>query len=128
MAPRKAPAKKAASQSRSARAGLIFPISRVQRYMRNARIAKRVGNGAALYLTAVLEYLTSEVLELAGNACNDNKKHRITPRHIQLAVRTDDELKKLLADVTIAAGGVLPNLRPELVPQKKKAAAAATQE
>ena len=128
MSGRKVAAKKSKTCSRSSRAGLIFPVGRVHRYIRDARIAKRVTAEAPVYLAAVMEYLTCEVLELAGNACQDNKKQRITPRHIQLAVRTDDELKKLLADVTIAAGGVLPNLRPELVPQKKKAAAAATQE
>ena len=47
------------------------------------------------------------MLELAGNAARDNKKTRIVPRHIQLAVRNDEELSKLLGSVTIAAGGVL---------------------
>jgi len=58
-------------------------------------------------LAAVLEYLAAEILELAGNASRDNKKHRIVPRHIQLAVRNDEELNKLLHDVTIANGGVI---------------------
>ena len=61
-------------------------------------------------LDTVLEYLAAEVLELAGNAARDNKKTRIVPRHIQLAVRNDEELSKLLSGVTIAAGGVLPNI------------------
>ncbi|KAH7573068.1 hypothetical protein JRO89_XS03G0062100 [Xanthoceras sorbifolium] len=56
------------------------------------------------------EYLTAEVLKLAGNAAKDNKKNHIVPRHIQLAMRNDDELSKLLGTVTIANGGVLPNI------------------
>nr|GMC47500.1 histone H2A.6-like [Ipomoea batatas] len=58
------------------------------------------------------------VLELAGNAARDNKKTRIVPRHIQLAVRNDEELSKLLGDVTIANGGVMPNIHNLLLPKK----------
>ena len=55
---------------------------------------------------------------MAGNAARDNKKTRIVPRHIQLAVRNDEELSKLLGDVTIANGGVMPNIHNLLLPKK----------
>ena len=42
----------------------------------------------------------------------------IVPRHIQLAIRNDEELSKLLGKVTIAAGGVLPNIHSVLLPKK----------
>lgn len=64
------------------------------------------------------------MLELAGNAARDNKKNRITPRHVLLAVRNDEELGKLLAGVTIAHGGVLPNINPVLLPKKTASATA----
>ena len=105
--------------SRSAKAGLQFPVGRVARYMRNQRVAARIGGGAPVYMAAVLEYLAAEILELAGNAARDNKKSRIVPRHIQLAVRNDEELNKLLGGVTIASGGVLPNIHAVLLPKSK---------
>ncbi|KAG1729116.1 histone-fold-containing protein [Suillus lakei] len=99
------------SQSRSAKAGLQFPVGQ-------GNYAQRVGAGAPVYLAAVLEYLAAEILELAGNAARDNKKQRIVPRHLQLAIRNDEELNKLLGDVVISQGGVVPFINPELLPSK----------
>merc|ERR1711920_810661 len=109
---------KAKAKSRSSRAGLQFPVGRIHRLLRKGNYAERVGAGAPVYLAAVMEYLAAEVLELAGNAARDNKKTRIIPRHLQLAIRTDEELNKLLAGVTIAQGGVLPNIQAVLLPKK----------
>ncbi|SCU81875.1 LAFA_0C07712g1_1 [Lachancea sp. 'fantastica'] len=117
-----------ASQSRSAKAGLTFPVGRVHRLLRRGNYAQRVGSGAPVYLTAVLEYLAAEILELAGNAARDNKKTRIIPRHLQLAIRNDDELNKLLGNVTIAQGGVLPNIHQNLLPKKSAKPDKASQE
>ena len=111
---------KAKSKTRSFRAGLQFPVGRVHRFLRKGHYADRIGSGAPVYLAAVLEYLSAEILELAGNAARDNKKARIVPRHLQLAVRNDEELNKLLSGVTIAQGGVLPNIQAVLLPKKNE--------
>ena len=131
------------AQSKSAKAGLTFPVARIGRALRTMRLAKRrarplhartltraaphplpppprYGAGGPVYLTAVIEYMAAEVLELAGNAARDNKKSRIIPRHITLAVRNDEELNKFLGGVTVAQGGVLPNIHSVLLPKKSK--------
>lgn len=88
--------------------------------MRQGRYAKRIGQGGPVYLAAILEYIAAEVLELAGNAARDNKRQRIKPRHIMLAVRNDAELDELLKDVTFAESGVAPLMHAVLLPKNKK--------
>jgi len=114
--------------SRSSRAGLQFPVGRIHRMLKRGNYAQRVGAGAPVYLAAVLEYLAAEILELAGNAARDNKKQRIVPRHLQLAIRNDEELNKLLGDVVISQGGVVPHIAPELLPTGTKRGGLESQE
>ncbi|GJQ66702.1 hypothetical protein Trydic_g19918 [Trypoxylus dichotomus] len=92
---------KGKAKSRSSRAGLQFPVGRIGRLLRKGNNAERVGAGAPVYLTAVMKYLAAEVLELAGYAARDNKKTGIIARHLQLAIRDDDELNKLSGVTTI---------------------------
>ncbi|KAL4565782.1 hypothetical protein LXL04_029888 [Taraxacum kok-saghyz] len=117
------------SVSRSSKAGIQFPCLP----FRCTRVSRRRGR---LIITTPLKFifkitsLTCSrsdidskspefiVLELAGNAARYNKKTRIVPRHIQLAVRNDEELSKLLGSVTIANDGVLPNIHSTLLPKK----------
>merc|ERR1711862_441369 len=87
--------------NKSVRAGLQFPVGRVITLMKE-RTKIRIGQTSAVYLAAVLEYLTAEILELGGNGSKDLKVKRINPRHINLAVRGDEELDRLLTNVCIA--------------------------
>ena len=114
--PKKSPMKKRAGAkkggSRSAKAGLIFPVGRVGSMLRKGQYARRVGASGAVYLAAVLEYLTAELLELSAKTVLGQKKptKRVTPRAMTLAVRHDEDLGALLKDVTLTCGGVLPTV------------------
>ena len=77
-------------------------------------------------MAAVLEYLTCEILELAGNAAEEHKKKTIGPRHLQLAIRNDEELNKIMAMTTIAKGGVMPNVQSALFGKTKSGQNAVT--
>ncbi|EMP24418.1 Histone H2A type 2-B [Chelonia mydas] len=104
----------------SSRAGLLFSVSRIDRLLRKGQFADRIGAGAPVYMAAVLQYLTHEIVDIAGEVAARSKKRRISPRHLQLAIHSDSELKKLLGGVTISQGGVLPLNQPVVLPSKKR--------
>lgn len=111
--------KKSSGAKKGAKAGLVFPVGRIGSLLRKGRYARRVSSAAATYLTAVLEYLVSESLELASKAVKKGSK-RITPRALTLAVRHDADLGSLLSNVTLSRGGVVPNLAKALEKKNKK--------
>ena len=115
----------AARQTMSKRAGLSFPVVRIRRHLRDARPGGtvRIGETAPVYLASVLEYLSAELLEMAGNAARDNHHKRITPRHITLAIGSDEELNKLLKGVHVSQGGSVPFIHANLLPKRKETGA-----
>ena len=112
--------KRAGAKSNSAKAGLVFPVGRCGRKLLAVRYAKRVGYGAGVFTAAALEYLCMEILDLAGQCADEQKRKQIKPRHIALAVRNDDELNKLLSASLISQGGVRPEVNEWLWGKGKK--------
>ena len=89
--------------SSAKRAGTIFGPSRCNRAMRQLRLSERQSASAGAFMAAVLQYLTSEIFELAGEICAEHKKKQIMPNHINLALRGDAELAKLCALTTFTS-------------------------
>ena len=104
--------------SQSEKAGLTFPVGRIARYMKEGGYAHRIGGGAPVYLTCIMEYLSAELLEQAGNAAKEAKKIRIIPRHIMLAIKNDEEFLKLLPLAIIPNAGVSPYIPNAILPLK----------
>jgi histone H2A len=107
--------------SRAARSGLVFSVSRLDKQLREGPYSAhttRFSADAPVYLGGVLEYLTAEILELGGDACVKLKKRIITPRHLFLSIKQDQELNELLKDVLIASGGAKEHIHSFLLKRK----------
>jgi len=121
-------------RKRSARAGLQFPVARVEKFVRAAANkgsldssckkggCLRVTDTTGVYLAGAIEYLVAEILELSGNAARDNKKHRITSRHLFLGIANDEELSKMMEtlNIFIPNAGVLPHIHSALLPKRRR--------
>ena len=116
--PKKSNKKVAKSNGTAKKSGLIFPAGRVGSILRKGRYSRRVSSGAAVFLAAVLEFITSETLELASKTVAQGSK-RITPRALTLAIRHDADLNSLLANVTISRGGVAASTVSKVEKKKK---------
>lgn len=102
----------------SERADLSFPVGRIRKYMKEFDGGHRYSATSAVCMAAVLEYLTAELVEGAGNHTKAAKKKRITPRHIRQCTGTDPELKLLLRNVILPEGGVVPHIDAFLLPHE----------
>ncbi|KAJ8644343.1 hypothetical protein MRB53_006091 [Persea americana] len=104
---------------------LQFPVVRIARLLKGRKICRASQHRhPSISLPFSNTLFVAEVLRLAGNAGRDSKKSRIVPRHIQFAVRNDEELSKLLGEVTIANDSVMPNIHNLLLPKKTGASKA----
>lgn len=95
-----------------------FRVSTVQKGMRDWTRGQCTKT-ASIYLTAVLEYLASELLFLSSKKAGDKKK-RIMPHHLQncLSVHEDLDMARLFSDFTFAGAGAYPTNIPTLKQKK----------
>nr|XP_020182846.1 probable histone H2A variant 2 [Aegilops tauschii subsp. strangulata] len=108
-----------ANISKASKAGMQFPVGYTHRLLKQTIVGdKRVCPRAAVYTAAILEYLTAEILELAGDSCKSENLEDITPCHLQLAIRGDEDLNKLIKG-TIPSGGVIPKIAKALLDKRR---------
>lgn len=115
--------------AKSTRAGLIFPVGRIYRHLRKGSFAKRIRVKAAVFLTASIQYMVEEVLELAGDVSSRLNYVRVTPRHVMYACRQDTELRQFFQHVIFSQAGTMPKILPEILRKKtnKRKTTTATQ-
>ena len=112
----------------SSHAGLTFPIPYFKSKINKSKISKRVGDAVPIYITAIMEYLSAEMIELAGNCSMDHKKRRITATHLKQAIKNDEELSRLVQrtqDTKLDSGFYIPTYeqaanKPVDVDEEKK--------
>lgn len=108
--------------TRQNKADIIFPPSMVEKFLRNFGFSKiMITKLASVYLAAILEYITYEILDLALNNCKENKRARITIRDIVLIVKNDIDLSFLVNTLNLSflGGGVVPYIHPSLLKKNK---------
>ena len=110
--------KKAPSKSRSEKAGLLMPVSKLNRHLRDTRKSKRVGAGAPVYLAAIMEYAAAEILELAG--ADLGKRKRITPQDLMKGIRNDEELNQLVGGCAVFSSDRVKNVSQAVTFKQKE--------
>ena len=86
----------------TAKCGLNLPVPRIAGMLKTNKYAHRIGKGAAVYMTAVLEYIIHEILEIAVEVLKVKKKMRINPSHISAAIKQDEELNEFFSGILIS--------------------------
>ena len=110
------------NSSRQNKAGIIFPPSLVEKFLRDFGSSNiMIGSLSPIFLASVLEYICFEILDLSVNYCKENKHIRITIRDLELSVRNDVELNNLFVKLNISflGGGVLPYIHSSLLNKTK---------
>ncbi|XP_032113656.1 histone H2A-Bbd type 2/3-like [Sapajus apella] len=97
------------TRSRTARAELLFSVGHMERSLRESHYAQCLSHNAPVYLAAVIEYLTTKILELAVKEAQNNGERIITPRLLDMAVHNNGLLSTLFHTTTISQVAPGPN-------------------
>ena len=109
--------------SRQAKAGIIFPPSVTEKFLRRFDTSIiMVTHSAPVFMAAVIEYICMEILESASILAKEDRRIRITVSDIESAVKNDVELCRVFTNLNIKfLGGSVPQwIHPSLVKKSIK--------
>ncbi|XP_066242624.1 histone H2A-Bbd type 1-like [Saccopteryx leptura] len=86
--------------SRTARAELQFPVSRMDRHLRDGHYAQRLSSLTPVFLAGVLEYLVAYLLELASKEADNRHRGRITSKDMKRMVENNPQQLHCLLSMT----------------------------
>lgn len=121
--------KEAVKKNKAARSQLQFPPHLSEKFLRVQNSANQgaasklsVAQYAPIFMAAVTEYITAEILELAGDAATDMNRQTINVRHLALATKNDPALNNLMTMLNVdwIGGGTTPFIHEALLPNKEK--------
>lgn len=108
-------------RSQSSKANLTYPVGRICSKIRAGKYTLRISKETSIIMTAMLEYLSGDILDRAAQKAKAANKKRITSRHINLAIRMDDNLHLFFKDEVIVGGGVMrQRYKVNRAPRKKR--------
>lgn len=91
--------------SKTEKSGLGFPVARIKSMLRVHNYGRRISDTGAVFMAAILEYITAEILELSLNAARSNGSSRINPKQVNLVLKTDEDLSRNFMSSTIPRAG-----------------------
>jgi len=109
--------------SRQDKAGIVFPPSICEKFLRNFDFSKiMLTRTSPVYFASVLEFIVSNILVDAIKVASENNHVRLTIRDLELAVRKNKELCYIFDNFKISfiGGGVLPNIHESLLNKKPR--------
>jgi histone H3 len=112
--------------SRQDKAGILFPPSISEKFLRNFGFTKiMITRSSPVYFASILEFIVSDIILLASKLAKENNHVRITIRDLEMVVRTNTDLSHLFetCKISFIGGGVVPQIHESLLnkkPRKKR--------